>query len=148
MRPTASTVVDAFGVLRPRERAQRIGWFYRYGLQELEADPGGNPVGRRWTMKDSLAVIPVKGKVLKFVAWVDHPDSDVKPVHVKVWADSTLVYDGDMRRSPLFLDIPAAPGKSYMVLETSIDRMFRPSDSGNSRDRRELGLSIRDFVWE
>ena len=144
----ASTVVDAFGVLRPRERAQRIGWFYRYGLQELEPDPGGNPVGRRWTMKDSLAVIPVKGKVLKFVAWVDHPDSDVKPVHVKVWADSSLVYEGDLRRSPLFLDIPATPGKSYMVLETSIDRLFRPSDSGNSRDRRELGLSIRDFVWE
>jgi len=144
----ATTVVDAFGVLRPRERAQRIGWFYRYGLQELEADPGGNPVGRRWTMKDSLAVIPVKGKVLKFVAWVDHPDSDVKPVHVKVWADSNLVYEGDLRRSPLFLDIPATPGKSYMVLETSIDRLFRPSDNGNSRDRRELGLSIRDFVWE
>jgi len=144
----ATTVVDAFGVLRPRERAQRIGWFYRYGLQELEPDPGGNPVGRRWTMKDSLAVIPVKGKVLKFVAWIDHPDSDVKPVHVKVWADSRLVYEGDMRRSPLFLDIPATPGKSHMVLETSIDRLFRPSDSGNSRDRRELGLSIRDYVWE
>ena len=141
----ATTVVDAFGC--PPRGAQG-SWFYRYGLQELEADPGGNPVGRRWTMKDSLAVIPVKGKVLKFVAWVDHPDSDVKPVHLKVWADSTLVYEGDMRRSPLFLDIPATPGKSFMVLETSIDRMFRPSDSGNSRDRRELGLSIRDYIWE
>lgn len=144
----STTVIDAFGVLRPRERAQRIGWFYRYGLQELEPDPAGNPVGRRWTMKNSLAVIPVKGKVLKFVAWIDHPDSDVNPVHVKVWADSKLVYEGDMRRSPLFLDIPATPGKSYLMLETSIDRLFRPSDYGNSRDRRELGLSIRDFVWE
>jgi len=145
-----ATVVDAFGDLRPRERAQRWGWFYRYGFvqpDDVEKDPGGNPVGRRWTMKQSLAVIPVKGRVLKFVGWIDHPDADVKPVHVKVWADSTLVYEGDLRRSPLFLDIPAAPGKKYLVLETSIDRLWRPSDSGGG-DRRELGLSIRDWVWE
>ena len=48
-------------------------------------------------MKDSLAVIPVKGKVLKFVAWIDHPDSDVKPVHTRVWADSKLVYEGELQ---------------------------------------------------
>lgn len=149
-----ATTVDAFGNLRPRERAQRFGWYYRYGYHvndsdgyDREPDPGGNPVMRRWTMKQSLAVIPVKGSVLKFVAWVDHPDADVKPVHTQVWADSKLVYEGDLKRAPLLLDIPATPGKSYMVLETKIDRLWRPSDSG-SRDRRELGLSIRDWVWE
>lgn len=144
------TTVDAFGDLRPRERAQRWDWFYRYGFvqpDDAEADPGGNAVGRRWTTKQALAVIPVKGRVLKFAAWVDHPDADVKPVHVRVWADSALLYEGDLRRSPLFLDIPAKPGEKYMVLEASIDRLFRPSDSGG-RDRRELGLSIRDWVWE
>lgn len=145
-----ATVVDAFGDLRPRERAQRWNWFYRYGFvqpDDVEKDPGGNAVGRRWTMKQSLAVIPVKGRVLKFVGWIDHPDADVKPVHVKVWADSALIYEGELRRSPLFLDIPAKPGKKYLVLETSIDRLWRPSDSGGS-DQRELGLSIRDWVWE
>ena len=145
-----ATAVDAVGELRPRERAQRWNWFYRYGFvqpDDVEPDPGGNPVGRRWTMKQSLAVIPVKGGVLKFVAWIDHPDADVNPVHARVWADSELLYEGDLKRSPLFLDIPAMPGKKYMVLETSIDRLWRPSDSGG-RDRRELGLSIRDWVWE
>lgn len=144
------TTVDAFGDLRPRERAQRWDWFYRYGFvqpDDVEADPGGNPVGRRWTTKRALAVIPVKGRVLKFAAWVDHPDADLKPLHVRVWADSALLYEGDLRRSPLFLDIPARPGEKYLVLEASIDRLFRPSDSGG-RDRRELGLSIRDWVWE
>jgi hypothetical protein len=144
------TTVDALGDLRPRERAQRWDWYYRYGFvhpDDVEPDPGGNPVGRRWTTKQSLAVIPVKGRVLKFVAWVDHPDADVKPVHVRVWADSELLYEGNLKRSPLFLDIPAKPGEKYMVLETSIDRLFRPSDSGG-RDRRELGLSIRDWTWE
>jgi hypothetical protein len=144
------TVVDALGDLRPRHRAERFDWYYRYGWvfpDEVEADPGGNPVGRRWTMKDSLAVIPVKGKVLKFVAWIDHPDTDVKPVHTQVWADSRLVYEGDLRRDPLFLDIPASPGRTHLVLETSIDRLWRPSEHG-SRDTRELGLSVRDWVWE
>jgi hypothetical protein len=145
-----STVVDAFGDLRPRERAQRFGWYYRYGFvqpDDVEKDPGGNPVGRRWTTKDALAVIPVKGKVLKFVGWIDHPDADTRPVHTRVWADSMLIFEGDLKRRPLFLDIPPSPGKKYLVLEIAVDRLFRPSDSGK-RDSRELGLSIRDWVWE
>ena len=148
-----TTTVAAFGDLRPHNRAQRFDWFYRYGFlvtadgADLERDPGGNPIGRRWTMKDSLAVIPVKGKVLKFVAWIDHPDVDLKPVHIRVWADSMLVYEGLLRRTPLMLDIPAKPGKAHMLLETSIDRTWRPSDFG-SRDSRDLGLSIRDWAWE
>lgn len=147
------TMVNAFGDLGPPQRAERFNWYYRYGYHtneqdgaDLEPDPGGNPIGRRWTMKQSLAVIPVNGKALKFVAWIDHPDSDVHPVHTQVWADSQLLYEGDLRRSPLFLDIPATPGKTHMVIETSIDRTWRPSDHGQ-RDRRDLGLSIRDWVW-
>jgi hypothetical protein len=144
------TAYDAFADLRPRHRAERFDWYYRYGWvmpDDVESDPGGNPIGRRWTKKDSLAVIKVGGKTLKFVAWVDHPDADMRPVHTRVWADSKMVYEGDLRRAPLFLDIPATPGKSHMVIETSIDRTWRPSDSG-SRDQRTLGLSIRDWTWQ
>jgi len=148
------TTVDAFGDLRPLERAKRWDWYYRYGWvfidKELEPDPGGYPVGRRWTMKKSLSLIPVQGRTLKFVAWIDHPDADKKPVHTRVWADSALVYEGDLTRgAPLNLDIPARPGEKYLVLETEIDRLFRPSDfNPTSRDRRELGLSVRDWTWQ
>jgi hypothetical protein len=142
------TAADATGDLRPRHRAGRFGWFYSYGIGGLEADPGGNPVQRRWAGQDALVVIPVKGKVLKFVAWIDHPDGDTNPPHVTVRADSNVIYDGPLKRSaPLFIDIPATPGTTYMVLETSIDRVYRPIDHGGT-DRRRLGLSIRDFVWE
>jgi hypothetical protein len=150
-----ATSLNALGDLRPPSRAERFNWYYRYGYHinnndgfDREPDPGGNPIMRRWTMKKSLAVIPVKGKVLKFVAWVDHPDADTNPVHTQVWADSKLVYEGDLRRSPLFLDIPATLGKTHMVLETSIDRTWRPSDHGNPVDSRDLGLSIRDWTWQ
>ena len=73
---------------------------------DLEKDPGGNPIGRRWTMKNSLAVIQVKGKVLKFVAWIDHPDSDVAPVHTRSLGRFAV---GLRRRSEAQ---PALPGYS------------------------------------
>jgi hypothetical protein len=144
----AATVVDARGDLRPRHRAERFDWYYDYGFGELEPDPGGNPVQRRWTGPDAVAVIPVNGKLLKFVAWIDHPDGDTNPPHVTVRADGRMVFDGPLMRSaPLFLDVPATTGKTHMVIETTIDRLYRPSEQG-SRDRRALGLSIRDWVWE
>lgn len=142
------TMVDAKGELRPVNRAQRFDWPYSYGLRSLEDDPGGNPAGRRWTLERSAVVVPVKGKVLKFVAWIDHPDADERPVPVKVWADSKLVYSGDLKRSAVIsLDIPASPGEKNIVIKTWIGRLWRPADSGRGDDR-ELGLSIRDWVWE
>ncbi len=99
-------------------------------------------------MKQSLAVIPVKGTRAE-VRGVDRSSRRGRESGARagVGGFRRCVYEGDLKRSPLFLDIPATPGKTHMVLETSIDRLFRPSDSG-SRDRRELGLSIRDWVWE
>ena len=143
-----ATAVDARADLRPRHRAERFNWYYDYGFDELEADPGGNPVQRRWTWSEAVAVVPVKGKVLKFVAWIDHPDGDENPPHVTVRADGRSVFNGPLKRSaPLFLDVPATPGKTHMVIETTIDRLYRPAEQGG-RDRRALGLSVRDWVWE
>lgn len=144
----AATVVDAREGLRPRHRAERFNWYYDYGFDDLEPDPGGNPIQRRWTWREAVAVIPVKGKVLKLVAWIDHPDGDDNPPHVTVRADDRTVFNGPLKRSaPLFLDVPATPGKTHMVIETTIDRLYRPAEHG-IRDRRELGLSIRDWVWQ
>ena len=93
----------------------------------LEPDPGGHPLQRRWTGEKAVVVIPVKGKVLKFVAWIDHPDGDANPPQVVVRADSRVIHDGPLTRSaPLFIDIPATPGKAHMVIETSIDRLTDP----------------------
>ena len=144
-----ATTADARGDLWPRNRSIRFGWFYKYGMSELEPDPGGNPVQRRWTtMPKSLAVVPVQGKVLKFVAWIDHPDGDERPVHAKIVADGDVVFDGAITRSaPVFIDITATAGRTHMILETEIDRLWAPRDYGMA-DRRALGLSIRDWVWE
>ena len=142
------TLADARGELRPRNRSLRFGWEYGYGLGRMEFDAKGVPERRTSRNPRSLAINPVKGKVLKFVAWIDHPDGDERPVLVRVWADSRLVYDGDLKRSAaIFQDIAATPGRTHMVIETEISRLFTPVDFG-SDDRRALGLSIRDWVWE
>ena len=79
----AITYADARGDLLPRNRSMRFGWDYRYGIKGPEPVPDGGP-GRRWADLKSLSVVPVRGKVLKFVAWIDHPDGDERPVHVRV----------------------------------------------------------------
>lgn len=144
---TIMTVSAANGGLLPRHRAARFDWPYSYGLSGLDRDPNGGP-GRRWTLERAVAVIPVQGRVLKFVGWIDHPDADDNPVDVEVRADSKVVYSGALKRSAaITLDIPAAAGASHMEIETRISRLWRPSDYGRE-DRRQLGLSIRDWQWE
>ena len=144
---SAITYADARGDLLPRNRSTRFAWDYRYGIKDPERSPDGGP-GRRWADLKSLSVVPVKGKVLKFVAWIDHPDGDERPVHVRVWVDGKIVYDDELKRSASIVrDIPAPPGQSHIVVETEISRMWRPRDYGRN-DSRELGLSIRDWTWE
>lgn len=144
----AITYADARGDLLPRNRSMRFGWDYRYGIKDPEPVPDGGP-GRRWADLRSMSVVPVRGKVLKFVAWIDHPDGNERPVRVRVWVDSRVVFDGDLKRPPeaIRLDIPAPAGQTHVVVETEVSRLWRPSDFGE-RDRRELGLSIRDWTWE
>lgn len=140
------TLASARTDLLPAHRAARFGWDYSFGISALERSPDG--LHRRWTAERSLSTIPVQGRVLKFVAWAEHPDANERPIHLRVVADGTQVFEGELRRqSAIRLDIPAAPGAKTLVLETFIDRTFRPSDYG-SRDRRDLGLAILDWRWE
>ena len=141
------TYASARGDLLPQHRAQRFYWDYSYGISGLEPNRDGTP-GRRWTSGKSLSTIRVQGRVLKFVGWIDHPDADEKPVHVRVVADGKPVFDGDLKRSAAIrIDIPAAPGARFMVIETDISRVWRPVDFGRS-DRRVLGLAIQDWRWD
>ena len=141
----ATTYAAARGDLLPQHRAQRFGWYYRYGLHDLERPRDGGR-GRIWTMKESLAVIPVEGRVLKFVCWIDHPDTE--PVTVKVWADSKLVLSTELRKGEnAAIDIPAPAGERRMIIETSVSRTSgRPTTARTTR--AELGLAMADWRWE
>lgn len=143
----ALTIAAGRGDLLPRHRAARFGWDYSGGISDLESNPDGSP-GRRWTGLKSMSTIPVRGKVLKFVGWIDHPDADAKPVHVEVWANGKSVFDGDLKRTDVIrVEIPARSGETQMVVHTEISRTFRPSEFGR-RDRRDLGLAVQDWQWQ
>ena len=140
------TLASARGDLNPLNRAMRFGWDYRAGITALEPTADGSP-GRRWTREHGLTLVPVGGRVLKFVAWTGHPEANEQPVPVKVWADSKLVFEGAIKKEDAFyVDIPAVDGQKFIVLETWIGRTFRPSDYGH-KDRRVLGLAIQDWTW-
>lgn len=142
----AATTAVATSDLRPAERAARFGWYYRYGIYDLETPAGA--AAYRWTMREAVAVIPVEGAVLAFEARVDHPDADETPVAVKVWADDRLVAEASLRRGErVTATIPARPGRHHMILRTEVDRAFRPIDHGGT-DPRELGLAISDWRWQ
>ena len=81
---TRHDAVDAIGDLRPAHRAERFDWFYR--LRHAASSSRSRRQSDRPPLDRSstLAVVPVKGKVLKFVAWIDHPDGDANPPHVGV----------------------------------------------------------------
>ena len=141
------TLAAARGDLLPRHRAERFGWDYSGGISDLEKGVNGKP-GRRWTGLRSINTILVRGRVLKFVGWIDHPDADAHPVHVRLWADDKIVYDGDLKRTDqIHLDISPGAGQKYLILETEISRTFRPSQFGG-RDRRDLGLAVQDWQWQ
>ncbi|MDP1571700.1 MAG: O-antigen ligase family protein [Vicinamibacterales bacterium] len=141
----AATYVEARGSLRPAERAVRFGWDYRYGVYDIERPPEGAPY--RWTMTRGLMVVPVAGSVLRFEAWIDHPDADAHPVAVRVWAGDALVASATLRRGErVTADIRAPAGRSRIILRTEVDRAWRPMDHGGT-DPRELGLAIADWHW-
>ena len=48
------TTVDAFGDLRPRNRAQRFDWYYRYGFYTNDSDGRSRAGSRRQSDRPPL----------------------------------------------------------------------------------------------
>jgi len=89
----------------------------------------------------------VAGSVLRFEAWIDHPDADAQPVAVRVWAGDALAASATLRRGErVTADIRAPAGRARIILRTEVDRAWRPVDHGGT-DPRELGLAIADWNW-
>ena len=108
--------------------------------------------GKIWLSRRALLEDPWASDAAKYALGTKHVGKVVRiqPFGVHIWADSTLVYEGELRRGiPVTLDITPRPGAKFVVIETEIDRTFHPKDfNPMSRDTRELGLSVRDWVWE
>lgn len=127
--------------LRVPYRARGADWDYAYGF--FEPDAPGTLDEFRWASRRALAVVPLTDRWIEVTAWTHHPDLSERPVDLKVWIDGTPLIDS--RRTggePITAAVRIPEGQARVLIETEVDRTWRPSDHGES-DTRELGPGVR-----
>ncbi len=127
--------------LRVPHRAQRADWDYSYGFYEPEG--AGTAAEFRWASSRALMVVPLTDRWIEVTAWTHHPDVQERPVNLKVWIDGELLIDS-IRESgePITRAVRIPEGRLRVVIESGVDRTWRPSDRGEA-DTRELGPGVR-----
>jgi hypothetical protein len=129
------------GALRVPHRAQRADWDYSYGFYKPEA--AGTADEFRWASRRAVAVVPPTDRRIEVTAWTHHPDIVERPVDLKVWIDGVPLLDS--RRDggePITWAVRIPEGQTRVLIETWVDRTWRPSDRGEA-DTRELGPGVR-----
>jgi len=127
--------------LRVPHRAQRANWDYAYGF--YEPDAAGTVDEFRWASRRALAVVPLTDRWIEVTAWTHHPDVQERPVELKVWIDGVPLIDS--RRTggePITAAVRMPEQQTRVLIETEVDRTWRPSDRGEA-DIRELGPGVR-----
>ena len=133
--------------LRVPFRAVAVGWPYDHGFFDLERRVGDGAF--RWTSERAVAVIetPRTDGYLVLTFWVSHPDVGTRPVRVKIWWNRALVVDETLHDAkPVTRYLHVRADEVAVMLETSVDRTWRPSDHGSS-DARTLGVGIADWAF-
>jgi hypothetical protein len=127
--------------LRVPYRAQRADWDYYYGFHDQEA--AGTADEFRWASRHAVAVVPLTDRWIEVTAWTHHPDVRERPVELKVWIDGTPLIDSRREGGAPITGTVRIPERQLRVLiETWVDRTWRPSDHGEA-DTRELGPGVR-----
>jgi O-antigen ligase len=141
--------------LRLPERAMRGDWDFEYGLAPAEHLPDGSVF--RWTEGHAVWVASYDRPIVRLTYWVHHPDVATRPVHVQIWTQSRSLVDEwlqDNASHSVYVRIngwaaPGSPdwrpGAERLMLETRVDRTWRPSDTGGT-DTRELGIGLSPVV--
>jgi hypothetical protein len=136
----ASTVlVEARGAARPAMRAAVGEWRYTYGVY----DPGGSgPDGetRRWTERHGVAVVPNETGWMILSVRAEHPDVGDRPVRATVDVNGRRVIDMTLYNDAPVIRALNTGTATRVILETRVDRTWRPPDA---RPRQpEVGLSL------
>jgi hypothetical protein len=127
--------------LRVPYRAQRADWDYAYGF--FEPDAPGTADEFRWASRRALAVVPLTDRWIEVTAWTHHPDVRERPVDLKVWIDGVpLIESQRTGGEPITAAVRIPEGQERVLIETEVDRTWRPSDQGEA-DTRELGPGVR-----
>jgi O-Antigen ligase len=144
----AGTLVQARTTLRVPVRALRVGWPYSYGIYPAETDAAGGAF--RWTDRHGVIVLEAPTRFLALTATPNplagvpgRNGSSPVPLHLVLTTDGCRVIDERVASTaPItrLVDLHHAAGR--VMVETRVDRTYRPSDFG-FRDDRRLGMMLR-----
>lgn len=119
---------------------------FQVGFFQWEEGPQGNPV--RWMGQRAIARLPAGRGDLLIECRAPLPGVDRKPQRLSVQV-------GDRRQrftledqgwKLLTVSVPEPRG-SHVLLRLETGHTFNPARAGISRDRRDLGLQLREFRW-
>ena len=137
--------------LRLPQRAMKADWDFEYGIAPAEHLADGTAF--RWAGAHAVWVANYEHPLVRLTYWVHHPDVAAHPVHVQIRDQSRTLVDEwlhDTAPHTVYVRIDgwAEPrgegwhlGADRLMLETWVDRTWRPSDRG-ATDTRELGLGV------
>jgi hypothetical protein len=134
----ATLLAEARGSERPAMRAALGQWRYTYGIYDPAA-PGSAAETYRLTERHGVSVIPNESPYMIFTIRVEHPDIERQPVHATVAVNGRTIFDGAMRSSAAVLRVVNTGTASRVILETRVDRTWKPVDAPSHRD---IGLAI------
>jgi hypothetical protein len=141
----AGTAYVAATDLRVPYRALRADWYYVSGLSKPVVRPDG--VELRTTEKKAVEVFPVEKHWLKLTIWANHPDAERDPVEIKIWRNRELILRAVARdATPITRYVQAPAGQRRMMIQTWVERTWRPGDFGKP-DSRPRGLSVAKWEW-
>jgi hypothetical protein len=141
----AGTAYVATTDLRVPYRALRADWYYVSGLSRPVVRPDG--LEFRVTDKKAVEVFPAEKRWLKLTIWANHPDAERDPVEIRIWRDRELILRTVARdATPIIRYVEASAGQARIMIQTWVERTWRPSDFGQP-DSRSQGLSIAKWEW-
>jgi len=137
----AATVWSALGRLSVPGRAAMAAWPYERGWYDY--DNSARPPFR-WTRKEAVSVFLPRGRYLRLVFSVQHPDLSERPVDVKVRVFRRTVVRERFRTPQVVTRyVPVSPGSAAMMVSFEVSRTFRAP----APDTRELGIAVTEWSF-
>ena len=135
-------LVLARGDERPAMRAAVGQWRYTYGIYDPGTPPGDGQI-LRWTERHGVAVVPNDAPWMILTVRAQHPDVQERPVRARVEVNGRPVVDRTLHTdAPITSVIDTGPA-GRAIIETHVDRTWRPLDVPARHPDVGLSLSWR-----
>jgi len=132
-------LVLARGEERPAMRAAMGKWRYTYGVYDPGVPPEAGQI-LRWTERHGVAVVSNDAPWMILTVRAQHPDLLERPVKARVEVNGRVVVDRTLHTDAPITRVINTGSADRAIIETRVDRTWRPPDvPARSPD---VGLSL------